>query len=67
MFDKVSGCTTIRRQLVRGVAVADIVRSWNSGVVRWAQERLPYLIYGMTPAHPDNETSGIATSAAITP
>jgi uncharacterized protein YbbC (DUF1343 family) len=70
MFDKVSGGTTIRRQLVRGAAAADIVRSWNSGVVRWAQERLPYLLYGMTPAHPDTATGAIATSstsAATTP
>jgi uncharacterized protein YbbC (DUF1343 family) len=67
MFDKVSGCTTIRRQLVMGRPVADIVHSWDAGVVRWAQERLPYLLYGMTPPHPDNPTTGIATSAATTP
>jgi uncharacterized protein YbbC (DUF1343 family) len=65
MFDKVSGGTTVRRQLVRGTSVNDIVRSWNSGVVRWAVERQPYLIYGMTPAHPENATSVIAASAAI--
>jgi uncharacterized protein YbbC (DUF1343 family) len=46
MFDKVTGSSTIRRDLIEGRPVRDIVRSWNSGVARWAQERLPYLIYG---------------------
>jgi uncharacterized protein YbbC (DUF1343 family) len=37
MFDKVTGTTSIRRQLRAGRPVADIVRSWNSGVARWAE------------------------------
>jgi len=36
-------------------------------VVRWAQERLPYLIYGMTPSHPDAAPGVMATSASPTP
>jgi uncharacterized protein YbbC (DUF1343 family) len=48
MFDKVSGTTSIRRQLVDGRPVADIVHSWDSGVARWAIERQPYLLYGST-------------------
>jgi uncharacterized protein YbbC (DUF1343 family) len=45
MFDKVTGQPSIRRDLIEGRAVSSIVRSWNPGVTRWAQERLPYLIY----------------------
>ena len=51
MFDKIAGGLTLRRQLVYGHPVRDIVRSWDSGVVRWAQERQPYLLYGSTPTH----------------
>jgi uncharacterized protein YbbC (DUF1343 family) len=50
MFDKVNGTTSIRRWLIDGRPVREIVRSWDSGVARWAEERLPYLIYG-THAH----------------
>ncbi len=49
MFDKVSGQPSIRAQLVAGRPVSSIVRSWDSGVARWAQERLPYLLYGNGP------------------
>jgi uncharacterized protein YbbC (DUF1343 family) len=49
MFDKVTGQTSIRRDLIEGRPVASIVRSWNSGVTDWAIERQPYLIYGNTP------------------
>jgi uncharacterized protein YbbC (DUF1343 family) len=49
MFDKISGNTSIRRQLISGRPVRDIVQSWNSGIVRWAMERQPYLLYGLTP------------------
>ncbi|MCE0522775.1 MAG: DUF1343 domain-containing protein [Methylacidiphilales bacterium] len=52
MFDKVAGTTSIRRQLVAGRPVRDIIHSWDSGVARWAQERQPYLLYGLTPVHP---------------
>jgi len=62
MFDKVSGTTAVRRGLIRGRPVNDMVRSWDSGVARWAQERLPYLLYGNS-AHPPVT---IATSGAAT-
>jgi uncharacterized protein YbbC (DUF1343 family) len=52
MFDKVAGNTRLRHQLASGRPVSDIVHSWDSGVTRWAIERQPYLLYGMTPAHP---------------
>ena len=51
MFDKVSGNTRLRRQLAAGRPISDIIHSWDSGVTRWAIERQPYLLYGMTPAH----------------
>jgi uncharacterized protein YbbC (DUF1343 family) len=51
MFDKISGTTRIRRELVDGRPVSDIIHSWDSGIARWAIERQPYLIYGMTPTH----------------
>ena len=46
MFDKVTGDPSLRRGLIEGRSVRDMARSWNSGVARWAEERLPYLIYG---------------------
>lgn len=64
MFDKVSGNTTIRRQIALGHTANEITRSWDSGVARWAQERLPYLLYGMTPPHPTAASAAVATSAA---
>ncbi len=67
MFDKVAGTTAIRRQLVSGRPVRDIVRSWDSGVVHWAQERQPYLLYGSTPAKAAKTSSTIAATAAATP
>jgi uncharacterized protein YbbC (DUF1343 family) len=66
MFDKISGTTRIRRQLVDGRPVSDIIHSWDSGVARWAVERQPYLIYGMTPAHPA-KSSVVADIAAPNP
>jgi uncharacterized protein YbbC (DUF1343 family) len=67
MFDKVSGNTSLRRQLVKGRPVSDIIHSWDSGVVRWAQERQPYLIYGSTPVHPTKAPSVIADNLPATP
>jgi uncharacterized protein YbbC (DUF1343 family) len=67
MFDKVSGNTRLRRQLVSGRPVPDIVRSWDSGVASWAQERQPYLLYGLTPVHPTKTPSVIADNTLITP
>jgi uncharacterized protein YbbC (DUF1343 family) len=68
MFDKISGNTSIRRQLVMGRSISDIVHSWDSGVARWAVERQPYLLYGMTPVHPaKTTTSVIADTAPIAP
>jgi uncharacterized protein YbbC (DUF1343 family) len=62
MFDKVSGTTAIRRQLVDGRPVSDIIHSWDSGVVRWAIERQPYLLYGLTPSH-QNKPPGVVAAA----
>jgi uncharacterized protein YbbC (DUF1343 family) len=62
MFDKVCGSTTPRRQLIDGQSASEIVHSWDSGVVRWAVERQPYLIYGMKPPHADKKPSVIAES-----
>jgi len=67
MFDKISGTTSIRRQLVSGRPVADIIHSWNSGVTRWAVERQPYLLYGSTPARPAKTTGVIADSTLVKP
>lgn len=67
MFDKVSGNTRIRRQLVAGRSVTDIIHSWDSGVARWAVERQPYLLYGSTPAHPAKTPSIIADNTLPAP
>ncbi|MEI9997725.1 MAG: hypothetical protein WDO13_00380 [Verrucomicrobiota bacterium] len=60
MFDKVCGSRVFRHELMEGVSISHIVRSWDSGVVRWAEERQPYLLYGMTPAHAQKKPSVIA-------
>jgi uncharacterized protein YbbC (DUF1343 family) len=49
MFDKVCGTSSIRRDLLEGRPASSIMHSWNSGVTRWAEERLPYLIYSNSP------------------
>jgi uncharacterized protein YbbC (DUF1343 family) len=69
MFDKVTGSTSIRRQLAAGRPVRDIARSWESGVARWAQTRLPYLLYSNTrqPVAIATSTSASAGSAEETP
>lgn len=67
MFDKISGTTSIRRQLVSGRPVADIIHSWNSGVTRWAVERQPYLLYGSTPARPAKTSGVIADNSLVKP
>jgi uncharacterized protein YbbC (DUF1343 family) len=67
MFDKISGNTSMRRQLGSGRPVTDIIHSWDSGVARWAQERQPYLLYGSTPAHAVKAPSVIADNTLITP
>jgi uncharacterized protein YbbC (DUF1343 family) len=59
MFDKVTGNPSLRRGLLMGRPVSEMVRSWNSGVARWAQDRLPYLLYGNSRHAPVT----IATSA----
>ena len=64
MFDKVSGNTRIRRELIDGSPVANIVHSWDSGVARWAVERQPYLLYGSTPVRPDKTPSVVAAANA---
>ncbi len=65
MFDKVSGNHSLRRQLVMGRPVSDIVRSWDAGVAQWAGERLPYLLYGMSPPH--HTVMNIATNPTPPP
>jgi uncharacterized protein YbbC (DUF1343 family) len=67
MFDKVCGTTRIRRQLSTGRSAIDIIQSWNSGIARWAVERQPYLIYGLTPAHPVKPSNVIADNAPLAP
>jgi uncharacterized protein YbbC (DUF1343 family) len=62
MFDKVTGQPSIRRQLIAGRSVRDIMRSWDSGVARWAQERLPYLLYSN-----NRQPVTIATSSGTEP
>ncbi len=54
MFNKVTGDPHLRGQLSAGYPASKIVRSWDSGIVRWAEERLPYLLYnnGPSPAEP---------------
>jgi uncharacterized protein YbbC (DUF1343 family) len=52
MFDKCTGTSRVREELEAGVPVNRIVRAWNSGVSRWAVERLPFLLYGSTTAGP---------------
>jgi uncharacterized protein YbbC (DUF1343 family) len=61
MFDKVGGTTSLRRGLIDGRPVSAMVRSWDSGVARWALERLPYLLYGNNPRASMTVASG-ATS-----
>jgi uncharacterized protein YbbC (DUF1343 family) len=60
MFAKVTGQAGLRRDLIEGRPVSDIVRSWNAGVVHWAQERKPYLLYGNTPSSAPNAAGVIA-------
>jgi uncharacterized protein YbbC (DUF1343 family) len=67
MFDKVSGNTTIRRQLVAGRPVSDIIHSWDSGIARWARERQPFLIYGSNTVKPAKAPSVIADNTLIAP
>jgi uncharacterized protein YbbC (DUF1343 family) len=67
MFDKVCGTTAVRRQLQAGRSAASIVHSWDSGVVRWAEERGPFLLYGQKLPHAEKKTSVIAENAAAMP
>lgn len=60
MFDKISGSMSVRRQLTAGRSAASIVRSWDSGIARWAGERQQYLLYGMKPPHAEKKPSVIA-------
>ena len=63
MFKKVTGLAQLRSQLINGRPVVDIVRSWDSGVVHWAEERLPYLLYGNTPVR----TEAAPPAASVSP
>jgi uncharacterized protein YbbC (DUF1343 family) len=63
MFNKVAGNTRLQSQLRAGRPISDIVHSWDSGVTRWAIERQPYLLYGLTPAKSAVKTPIIADNA----
>ena len=65
MFDKVCGGPSTRRRVSNGSSAASIVSSWNSGVVRWAVERQPYLLYGNSAPHAEKKPSVIAESAPM--
>jgi uncharacterized protein YbbC (DUF1343 family) len=65
MFDKICGTTSIRRRLSNGASASSIVSSWNSGVVRWAVERQPYLLYGNSSSHADKKPSVIAETSPM--
>jgi uncharacterized protein YbbC (DUF1343 family) len=65
MFDKVCGNTSIRRRLAGGASANSIINSWNSGVVRWAMEREPYLLYGNSPPHAEKKPSVIAATSPM--
>jgi uncharacterized protein YbbC (DUF1343 family) len=68
MFDKCTGTSRVREELEAGTPVSRIIGSWNSGVTRWAVERLPYLLYG---SHASTATiatsgSGAADDSSVT-
>ena len=63
MFDKIAGSTNVRRQMVSGRPARDIIHSWDAGVVRWAQERQPYLLYGSTPGHAKTASNIVADAS----
>jgi uncharacterized protein YbbC (DUF1343 family) len=67
MFAKVTGQANLRRQLIEGRPVSDIVHSWDAGVVRWSQERLPYLLYSNKPPKAPSAGGVVATSPGIAP
>jgi uncharacterized protein YbbC (DUF1343 family) len=62
MFNKVTGDPRLRGLLASGYPVSRIVRSWDSGVVRWAEERLPYLLYGNSASSAAPTQDAIASS-----
>jgi uncharacterized protein YbbC (DUF1343 family) len=64
MFAKVTGQAKLRRQLIAGRPVSEIIRSWDAGVVRWSQERLPYLLYGNSNRPPTSTGAGGAIASA---
>lgn len=49
MFDKLNGSTVPRVQFLSGKSAAEIEQSWAAGLVRWSEERKPYLIYANDP------------------
>jgi len=65
MFAKVTGQTNLRHQISSGESAADIIHSWDAGVTRWAQERLPYLLYGNTSAPITPQPQSMTTSNVI--
>jgi uncharacterized protein YbbC (DUF1343 family) len=64
MFDKVTGSPIYRRQIIAGKSANDMIRSWDSGVTRWAEERLPYLLYETSRTSRTSGSGVMATSSA---
>jgi uncharacterized protein YbbC (DUF1343 family) len=67
MFDKVCGTRAIRLRLEDGASANRIVNSWNSGVVRWAVERRPYLLYGSSVPAEDKKPSSVIAATGPMP
>ncbi len=67
MFDKVCGNHTTRLRLEEGASANSIVNSWNSGVVRWAEERQPYLLYGNKAPKTEKKASVVADTSDAQP
>jgi uncharacterized protein YbbC (DUF1343 family) len=49
MFDKLNGSSIPRVMFLNGKSASSIEEMWGSGLVQWAEERRPYLIYKNQP------------------
>jgi len=67
MFDKVCGSRSYRHRMESGASGSSIVSSWNSGVVHWAVERQPYLLYGNKVPKSEKKPSVVADTAESGP
>jgi uncharacterized protein YbbC (DUF1343 family) len=65
MFDKICGDHSTRLRLEDGAPANSLVNSWNSGVVRWAIERQPYLLYGNKPPKAVKKPSVVAETGPM--